>query len=252
MWSRYWRPSGVRRRAWRLPFSGSIAEMLQLALRAAAAAKGVGVTAVIAFANRGGEQNLRKLELRFLDAGIVVARSANDLIRYHGKYILIDRRVLYVLSFNFTHLDIDHSRGFGIVTSNANWVRGSDTALRSGLHADHICTRQRGRDTFVVSPTNSRRLLGAFLRGAKAQAPDLRPQDLRYGAVCSEHTTRAGESGRRGQGHWLGDGPAPVSRCRNWVTGGCIRARLSATAIRRSSAVRAFGRRSWTRAVRWA
>ena len=96
---------------------------VSFALRAAAAAKGVGVTAVIAFANRGGEQNLRKLELRFLDAGIVVARSANDLIRYHGKYILIDRRVLYVLSFNFTHLDIDHSRGFGIVTSNANWVR---------------------------------------------------------------------------------------------------------------------------------
>ena len=26
----------------------------------------------------------------------------DDLIRYHGKYILIDRRMLYVLSFNFT------------------------------------------------------------------------------------------------------------------------------------------------------
>ena len=55
-------------------------------------------------------EDLRKLELRFLDAGIIVARSADDLIRYHGKYILIDRRVLYILSFNFTHLDIDHSR----------------------------------------------------------------------------------------------------------------------------------------------
>src|ERR1700685_4595898 len=81
---------------------------IEIALKAAAAAKRVGVTAVIAFANRGGEQNLRRLELRFLDAGIVVARSANDLIRYHGKYILIDRRELYVLSFNFTRLDIDH------------------------------------------------------------------------------------------------------------------------------------------------
>ena len=141
---------------------------VELALKAAAAAKGVGVTAVIAFANRGGEQHLRKLELRFLDAGIVVARSANDLIRYHGKYILIDRRVLYVLSFNFTHLDIDHSRGFGIVTSNANWVREA-TRL---FEAD--CTRTtyvpaRRTETFVVSPTNSRKVLGAFLRGAKAQ-----------------------------------------------------------------------------------
>ena len=67
---------------------------IEAALKAAAATKKVGVSAIIAFANRGGEQNLRKLELRFLDEGIIVARSANDLIRYHGKYILIDRRAL--------------------------------------------------------------------------------------------------------------------------------------------------------------
>lgn len=141
---------------------------VETALKAAAATKKVGVTAVIAFANRGGEQNLRKLELRFLDAGIIVARSANDLIRYHAKYILIDRRVLYVLSFNFTKLDIDHSRGFGVVTTNANWVR---EAIRL-FEAD--CSRTtyvpaKPTDTFVVSPTNSRRVLGAFLRGAKTQ-----------------------------------------------------------------------------------
>jgi phosphatidylserine/phosphatidylglycerophosphate/cardiolipin synthase-like enzyme len=123
---------------------------------------------VIAFANRGGEQNLRRLELRFLAAGIIVARSANDLIRYHGKYILIDRRVLYVLSFNFTRQDIGHSRGFGIVTTNANWVREAARLFEAD------CTRTpyvpaRKTDTFVVSPTNSRRVLGAFLRGAKGQ-----------------------------------------------------------------------------------
>jgi cardiolipin synthase A/B len=66
---------------------------VETALKAAAAAKGVRVTALIAFANRGGEKRLRNLELRFLDAGIIVARSANDLVRYHDKYILIDRRV---------------------------------------------------------------------------------------------------------------------------------------------------------------
>src|SRR6185369_13564880 len=56
----------------------------------AAAARGVKVTALIAFANRGGEQGLRKLELRCLDAGIIVARTSDDLIRYHDKYLLID------------------------------------------------------------------------------------------------------------------------------------------------------------------
>ncbi len=132
----------------------------------AAAARGVKVTALIAHINRGGADSLRKLELRFLDAGIIVARSADDLIRYHDKFILIDRRVLYVLSFNFTHLDIDHSRGFGIITTNLAWVREGAKLFRAD------CTRSSynaGAETFVVSPTNSRKTLGAFLKRAKTQ-----------------------------------------------------------------------------------
>lgn len=132
----------------------------------AAADRGVKVTALIAFANRGGEQGLRKLELRCLAAGIIVARTDEDLIRYHGKYILIDRRVLCMLSFNFTHLDIDHSRGVGIVTTHANWVREAAKLFRAD------CTRTRyvpTTDTFVVSPANSRNVLGAFLKRAKKE-----------------------------------------------------------------------------------
>lgn len=132
----------------------------------AAAAKGVRVTALIAFANRGGEQSLRKLELRFLNAGIIVARSSDDLVRYHDKYILIDRRILYMLSFNFTHLDIDHSRGFGIMSTNANWAREALKLFRAD------CTRTAyvpKTETFVVSPANSRQVLGSFLKRAKKQ-----------------------------------------------------------------------------------
>jgi phosphatidylserine/phosphatidylglycerophosphate/cardiolipin synthase-like enzyme len=141
---------------------------VEMALKAAAAAKRVGVTAMIAFANRGGEQNLRRLEQRFLDAGIIVARSASDLSRYHGKYILIDRRVLYVLSFNFTHLDIDHSRGFGIVTTNPGWIREAIRLFEAdSAHSTYVPARKT--DTFVVSPTNSRKVLGTFLRGAKTE-----------------------------------------------------------------------------------
>jgi cardiolipin synthase len=132
----------------------------------AAAARGVKVTALIAFTNRGGEQRLRKLEQRFLDAGIIVARTSDDLIRYHDKYILIDRRVLYVLSFNFTHLDIDHSRGFGIVSTRANWVNEAARLFRAD------CTRSKYRpktDTFVVSPANARTALETFVKRAKKQ-----------------------------------------------------------------------------------
>jgi len=139
---------------------------VEQALKAAAAANGVTVTALIAFANRGGEVRLRNLEQRFLDAGIAVARTANDMIRYHDKFILIDRRTLYVLSFNFTHLDIDHSRGFGIVTTNAVWMR---EAIRL-FKADSGRTRFTPKtETFVVSPSNSRKVLEAFLKRAKKQ-----------------------------------------------------------------------------------
>jgi cardiolipin synthase len=132
----------------------------------AAAARGVRVTALIAFASRGGEKSLRKLELRFLEAGIIVARTADDLTRYHDKYMLIDRRVLYVLSFNFTTLDIGRSRGFGIVTTRAVFV----TEAAKLFKAD--CTRiayKPKSETFVVSPANSRQVLAAFLKRAKTQ-----------------------------------------------------------------------------------
>ena len=111
-------------------------------------------------------QSLRQLELRFLAAGIIVARTSDDLVRYHGKYILIDRRVLYVLSFNFTHLDIDHSRGFGIVTSRPGCLQEAAKLFKAD------CTRTPYApkvETFVVSPANSRRVLGTFLKRAKKQ-----------------------------------------------------------------------------------
>ncbi|MDP9337960.1 MAG: phospholipase D-like domain-containing protein [Acidobacteriota bacterium] len=132
----------------------------------AAAARGVKVTALIAYVNRGGEKHLRALEMRFLEAGITVARTADDLIRYHDKLMIIDRKVLYMLSFNFTHLDIDHSRGFGIVTGNKKFVQegvklfDADAARRS---------YSAGLDTFIVSPVNSRKCLGVFLKRAKKQ-----------------------------------------------------------------------------------
>jgi len=131
-----------------------------------AVVKGVRVTALIAFHNRGGEASLRKLELRFLAAGIIVARTSGDLTRYHDKYVVIDRRVLCVLSTNFTRLDIDHSRGFGIVTTRANWVHEARKLFRAD------CSRAKyvpKTETFVVSPVNARKSLAAFLQRAKKE-----------------------------------------------------------------------------------
>jgi len=131
-----------------------------------AAERGASVSALIAYANHGGEKSLRKLEMRLLEAGVSVSRTADDLSRYHDKLLIIDRRLLFVLSFNFTHLDIDHSRGFGVVTRKRKLVK---QALKL-LKADHDRTPYTaGLDTFVVSPVNAREQLLALIRRARKE-----------------------------------------------------------------------------------
>jgi len=132
----------------------------------AAVRRGVAVSALIAYANRGGEKQLRKLEMRLLDAGVKVSRTPATLVRYHNKMMVIDREVLFVLSFNFTHLDIDHSRAFGIVTRKPKLVREARTLFK----ADSQRTAYKaGLDTFIVSPVNARKQLSAFIQKAKKE-----------------------------------------------------------------------------------
>src|SRR6202012_1690977 len=88
-----------------------------------AARRGVSVKALIAFTNRGEERNLRKLEMRFLAQGITVARTADDLVRYHGKMMIVDEKELHVLGFNLTHLDANLSRSFSVATSKKALVK---------------------------------------------------------------------------------------------------------------------------------
>ena len=138
---------------------------IETALKAAVG-RGVSVSALIAYTNRGGETNLRKLEMRLLEAGVAVSRTADDLVRYHDKLMIIDRRLLYVLSFNFTHLDINHSRGFGIVTRNARLVQEAVKLFEADTTRNPY---KPTLDTFVVSPANARRLLAAFIHKAKKE-----------------------------------------------------------------------------------
>jgi cardiolipin synthase A/B len=131
-----------------------------------AVARGVFVHALIAYTNRGGEKKLRETEARLLAAGGAVSRTADDLARYHGKLMIVDRRSLYLTTFNYTHLDIGHSRSFGLVTEDG-WI--VEEAVRL-FETD--ATRQPytpGQDDFVVSPANARARLSAFISGARKQ-----------------------------------------------------------------------------------
>src|SRR6188508_2182000 len=87
----------------------------------AAVKRGVAVRALIAHINSGGDKRLRQLELRMLDAGVTVTRTSDDLARYHGKLLIVDREELHVYGFNYTGLDLK-SRSLGIVVREKRFV----------------------------------------------------------------------------------------------------------------------------------
>jgi phosphatidylserine/phosphatidylglycerophosphate/cardiolipin synthase-like enzyme len=139
---------------------------------AAAAARGIAVHALIAQTNRSGEKALRKLEQRLLDDGITVSRTADDLLRYHDKMLVIDERVLFVFGFNFTKADQSNRRSMGIVTRKRKLV---SEALNL-FEAD--ATRQAFTATapdLVISPVNARARLEKLIKRARKS---LRISDL--------------------------------------------------------------------------
>jgi len=146
---------------------------------AGAVARGVRVQALIAYTNRGGEKNLRELEMRLLAAGVTVARTDNDLVRYHGKLMIVDRRQLFLLAFNFTYLDIEHSRSFGIITTNRKHVREAIKLFEADTQRQPYTP---GSSTFIVSPVNARKRLTAFVKGAKKELliydPEISDHDI--------------------------------------------------------------------------
>ena len=137
---------------------------LETALEAAVT-RGVVVRALIAHTNRGGEKRLRKLETRMLAAGVSVARTADDLLRYHGKMMIADD-ALYVFGFNYTKLDMEKSRSFGVVTKDAKLIKEA-TALFEADSSRQPYTP--AYDRLVVSPETSRRILSEYIEQAKKQ-----------------------------------------------------------------------------------
>jgi phosphatidylserine/phosphatidylglycerophosphate/cardiolipin synthase-like enzyme len=138
---------------------------LETALTAAAAGP-VRVRALIANTNKGGDKRIRKLELRLLEAGVTVARTADDLVRYHGKYVVVDRSELWVLGFNSTHLDVFRSRSFGLALSDKRLVQEALALFDSDANREAFQSRV---SDLVVSPENARTRLTAFIKAARRQ-----------------------------------------------------------------------------------
>ncbi len=206
---------------------------------AAAVARGVVVRALIAHTNRGGEKTLRKLELRLLEAGVTVARTADDLTRYHGKMMIVDD-VLHVYGFNYTRLDIEqqpqlrhrHPRQALVKEASALFEADSTTAA---LHAGE---RSAGRE-----PRDLARDPDGLHQARKEAAADLRRQGQRQPDRPRAAGAREGRR-RDPRDRQAGEGAQGRARRGSWRTCACTCGPSSATARRRSSAARACA--SWS------
>ena len=131
-----------------------------------AAARGVHVHALVTYTNKEDLKEIRKLERRLAERGVKVTRTAEDLVRYHTKMMIIDRRMLYLLTFNFTFLDIHHSRSFGVITDKHNLIAEAVRLFEADVNGQ---SNRVEAEHFVISPVNSRRKLSEFILGAKKQ-----------------------------------------------------------------------------------
>ena len=138
-----------------------------------AVSRGVHVRALTAHQSRGGTKSLRKLEMRLLEMGVTVSRTADDLVRYHGKMLILDSRVLHVYGFNFTGLDIAKSRSFGVVSKNDKLVREAMKLFEADFERQPYVP---GSDRFVVSPENARERLTDFIKAARKELLIYDPQ----------------------------------------------------------------------------
>jgi hypothetical protein len=129
----------------------------------AAVKRGVAVRALIAHTNSGGEKRLRQLELRMLDAGVSVTRTADDLARYHGKLMIVDRDELHIYGFNFTGIDLK-SRSLGVVARDRRLINEALRLFESDVLRQEF---EPAIDGFVVSPENAREQLATFIKRAR-------------------------------------------------------------------------------------
>jgi len=131
-----------------------------------AVSRGVVVRALIAHVTADGSEGLRKLESELLGMGVTVSRTAEDLIRYHGKVLIKDRTNVYILGYNLTRRDIAHARSFGIATRQKSLVAEAIRLFEADFDRQLYTPRL---DQFVVSPFNSRASILSLIEGAREQ-----------------------------------------------------------------------------------
>jgi phosphatidylserine/phosphatidylglycerophosphate/cardiolipin synthase-like enzyme len=94
-----------------------------------------------------------------------VTRTGDELLRYHGKMLIVDNRTLHVMLFNYTALDA-RSRSFAIVARNRALVAEAVRLFEADAARQPFSPPAR---QLVISPDNARTALSAFIRGARKE-----------------------------------------------------------------------------------
>jgi phosphatidylserine/phosphatidylglycerophosphate/cardiolipin synthase-like enzyme len=169
-----------------------------------AAARGVAVQALIAHTNRAGEKLLRTLELRLLGMGVTVSRSADDLVRYHDKLLIVDDELLFVMGFNLTRVDL-RRRSMAVATRTRALVSEAVQLFEADAARQPFTSRV---GNLVISPLNARARLTKFVKAARHSLCIYDPQaiDAPLLKLLKERAARGvdvriiGKVGRQGSG----------------------------------------------------
>ena len=128
--------------------------------------RGVSVRALVAHTSNRGEKGARALERMLRGLGASVSRTHDDLVRYHGKMMIVDRATLYVLGYNLTRQDIERRRSLGLVTTEAAVVHEAQRLFQADFDRKPFAP---AGGHFVVSPLNARAALHKLLSAARRQ-----------------------------------------------------------------------------------
>jgi phosphatidylserine/phosphatidylglycerophosphate/cardiolipin synthase-like enzyme len=101
--------------------------------------------------------------MRLLEAGLTVSRTADDLVRYHDKLLVIDERILFVFGFNFTRRELKR-RSMGIITRKRSLVAEALALFEADATRQAFTAKS---SDLVISPINARARLEKLLTKAK-------------------------------------------------------------------------------------
>lgn len=80
--------------------------------------------------------------------------------------MIVDRKEVFLLAFNFTHMDMERSRSFGLITRNPKVVAEAVRLFEADTKRQEYTA---GYGKFLISPVNARKELAKFIRGAKKE-----------------------------------------------------------------------------------